>query len=367
MSQLKTRISLKHDTEENWLKATNFVPKAGEMIIYDADSTHSAPRLKVGDGKNYVNDLPFANAFKNDLTITKTIGAFSGTTASPYTIPYSAGKTAEELLMEAFGVVTDVTIVSRPNVKNNVSNYIVEIGEIDPIRYDVSFVQGKYSNGERSVVTFGTTEITATMGEDETIASLVDIETPSVSDSGTLGNQEPITDTVTVLIESSYGDETRTDLKDFSGKDIPAEKLIKGDSVQETYTVTPKRGCFYGFTTEKLNLDEDNAYMSIRGLKMADDTTSSIVNWGRWTTTIPTSINTQGSWLNFYIAISVDEYTHNELTIVDDKNIAVSCEYLGEFQVADAREASDCTNTFKLFASTNLIAYDPVTLTLSWK
>lgn len=35
---IKTRIQLKNDTEENWNKAVNFVPKNGELIIYIAES-----------------------------------------------------------------------------------------------------------------------------------------------------------------------------------------------------------------------------------------------------------------------------------------------------------------------------------------
>ena len=55
----KLRIKQKHDTEANWKKATNFRPEAGELIVYDADNTHSAPRFKVGDGTKLVNALPF--------------------------------------------------------------------------------------------------------------------------------------------------------------------------------------------------------------------------------------------------------------------------------------------------------------------
>lgn len=55
----KLRIKQKHDTEANWKKATNFRPEAGELIVYDADSTHSTPRFKVGDGTKLVNALPF--------------------------------------------------------------------------------------------------------------------------------------------------------------------------------------------------------------------------------------------------------------------------------------------------------------------
>ena len=63
--QLNTRIQHKHDIEENWLKAMNFIPKAGELIIYDADESHPYPRIKFGDGEKVVNDLPFISGQAN--------------------------------------------------------------------------------------------------------------------------------------------------------------------------------------------------------------------------------------------------------------------------------------------------------------
>lgn len=53
------RIQQKHDIEANWLKAVNFVPKDGEIIIYDADDNYSYPRIKIGNGKDSVLALPF--------------------------------------------------------------------------------------------------------------------------------------------------------------------------------------------------------------------------------------------------------------------------------------------------------------------
>ena len=53
------RIINKNDTEENWLKATNFIPKKGELIVYNPDSTYTYARLKVGDGSTGVNSLMF--------------------------------------------------------------------------------------------------------------------------------------------------------------------------------------------------------------------------------------------------------------------------------------------------------------------
>ena len=59
---IKTRIQLKNDTETNWNKAINFIPKQGEIIIYSADESHPFSRLKVGDGNTTVTTLPFIDA-----------------------------------------------------------------------------------------------------------------------------------------------------------------------------------------------------------------------------------------------------------------------------------------------------------------
>ena len=61
-ANVKTRIKHKHDTAANWALATNFIPLPGELIIYDADSTNTVPRFKVGDGTTTVVNLPFSDA-----------------------------------------------------------------------------------------------------------------------------------------------------------------------------------------------------------------------------------------------------------------------------------------------------------------
>lgn len=53
------RILHKHDTEENWNKAVNFIPKISELIIYDADDACAFPRIKIGNGVTKVTELPF--------------------------------------------------------------------------------------------------------------------------------------------------------------------------------------------------------------------------------------------------------------------------------------------------------------------
>lgn len=54
-----TRIIHKHDTAENWEKATGFIPMSGELVIYDVDENNKYARMKIGDGVTKISDLPF--------------------------------------------------------------------------------------------------------------------------------------------------------------------------------------------------------------------------------------------------------------------------------------------------------------------
>ena len=57
---INSRVVSKHDIENNWKKAVNFIPLKGEIIIYDADEEYTYQRLKIGDGVSNVNELPFS-------------------------------------------------------------------------------------------------------------------------------------------------------------------------------------------------------------------------------------------------------------------------------------------------------------------
>lgn len=60
MATQKERPMIKHDIEANWIIAgkKGFVPKNGEIIIYDKDKNNSNIKLKVGDGYTNINELP---------------------------------------------------------------------------------------------------------------------------------------------------------------------------------------------------------------------------------------------------------------------------------------------------------------------
>ena len=65
---INSRIQHKHDIETNWLKATTFIPKQGELIVYDRDENYNYERIKIGDGTTIVFNLPFINDNKANKT-----------------------------------------------------------------------------------------------------------------------------------------------------------------------------------------------------------------------------------------------------------------------------------------------------------
>lgn len=128
--KITSRIQQKHDVAANWAKATNFIPKKGEIIIYDAEYNASgeeaqAVRFKIGDGSKTVGALPFAVIdYKNEISnletsigeaeqdiadnstaIGKIQGAFEsdGTTVKKATSAGTADKVANKLTFQQSG------------------------------------------------------------------------------------------------------------------------------------------------------------------------------------------------------------------------------------------------------------------------
>lgn len=70
---MKTRIQMKHETKENWDKATSFTPLEGESIFYTDKNI-----LKIGDGNTLLSELPSLTTYSND---TPTVNALGGVDA----------------------------------------------------------------------------------------------------------------------------------------------------------------------------------------------------------------------------------------------------------------------------------------------
>jgi hypothetical protein len=87
---LKTRIINKNEKPADWAAATGFTPLEGEIIVYNKDEDNPLPRLKIGDGENNVNDLPFIGEEKLD----KSKG--NGSISQAYTV----NATGEQVMVE---------------------------------------------------------------------------------------------------------------------------------------------------------------------------------------------------------------------------------------------------------------------------
>jgi hypothetical protein len=58
---IKGRLIMKHGSSTDWASASSFVPKQGELIIYDTGDATLPSQFKIGDGARTVGALPFAN------------------------------------------------------------------------------------------------------------------------------------------------------------------------------------------------------------------------------------------------------------------------------------------------------------------
>ena len=74
---IKEQTLIKKDTSTNWNKAKNFIPKENEVLIY---TDFNPNRIKIGDGKTKVNDLPFVDnneySIEEDTLVINTKGEF---------------------------------------------------------------------------------------------------------------------------------------------------------------------------------------------------------------------------------------------------------------------------------------------------
>lgn len=57
--EINARVISKHDIPTEWKMATDFVPEQGEIVVYDETNEIGPSKVKIGDGKRNINELPF--------------------------------------------------------------------------------------------------------------------------------------------------------------------------------------------------------------------------------------------------------------------------------------------------------------------
>lgn len=107
VKQFNSRVILKHNTEENWLKTTGFTPQADEMVIYDVDTTHFYCRIKIGDGSALINDLPFSTK--------KEIESYAAPISHTHNYAGSSSAGGAAINAEKLSTARDITISGAVN------------------------------------------------------------------------------------------------------------------------------------------------------------------------------------------------------------------------------------------------------------
>lgn len=125
---LKARIVHKHDIEANWLLATGFTPKQGEIIVYDIDDNYSYERIKIGDGVQNVNNLPFADAHKVDKVSGKGLSTNDYTTTEKNKLAGIA-EGANKTIVDSALSSTSTNPVQNKVVNTAISNLNTLVGD----------------------------------------------------------------------------------------------------------------------------------------------------------------------------------------------------------------------------------------------
>ena len=99
---LQARIQNKCDTTANWAKATNFVPKKGEIIIYSDGGGVGIPKMKVGDGATKVGSLKFIES-DGGLSAARNIKIYGGAAATATSADFDGTKNITIPLGSVYG------------------------------------------------------------------------------------------------------------------------------------------------------------------------------------------------------------------------------------------------------------------------
>lgn len=64
-----------HGTAAEW-ENSDYIPKLGEIIIYDAETANESAKIKIGDGISFARNLPFASGDINIKDVIQTTDTY---------------------------------------------------------------------------------------------------------------------------------------------------------------------------------------------------------------------------------------------------------------------------------------------------
>lgn len=258
MAELKTRIQLRHDTDENWQAVKDtLIPLAGEacLTIDGADKG----KIKYGDGTSTWGQLEYSGGkdilevdsgivkFDNDFTFTYAFGKYTPDSSGQVEVP-ATGKTLDSLLLDAFAEEKNPT-VTQPSVSVSSSQVkAYEAGTNVTPSYNASLNKGSYQYGPD-------TGITATSWN-------VQLDTQTLTTASGSFTQIQVTDSTNLRITATaqYGDGAIP----VTNLGTPKEelKITAGSKSGQTGAITGYRQIFYGVN----NSTEPLTSAIIRGL-----------------------------------------------------------------------------------------------------
>ena len=168
MSTLVTKILLRNDTAANWTAKDTSLEAEGGLILSKGEVGIEIDTglMKIGNGStrwselSYANEIPELDAdsvtFSDNLKFTEKFGKYSPDASTGYVEVPAAGKSVEDLFLNAFQTASDPTIseVTQPSVSNGASGQgSKEVGtEVTP-SYSATFSAGSYPYGPATGVT----------------------------------------------------------------------------------------------------------------------------------------------------------------------------------------------------------------------
>ena len=122
--QFNARMQQKIDTQENWEKATNFIPLKGEIIIYDIDANNITRRIKIGDGITNVNNLDFFSPSSNNQNIETEIIEGSTNAVSSGAV-YNALQNVDAKMVNGYQIRVSTEIPTSEEVNDQTITFII--------------------------------------------------------------------------------------------------------------------------------------------------------------------------------------------------------------------------------------------------
>lgn len=341
---IKTRIVNSHDTEANWEseQLSSFIPKLGELIVYDIDENYSYERFKIGDGKTSIKELPFCIVdadnivFNEDIIITTAVGNIAINESGSGVIP-SRGKNLKQVF-EAIWTQENDPETTLPEVTINTSVQYKEVGATVTPSYAASLSTGEYTYGPATGITAQTWSV---VFGDETKTTSSDTFSDIVVTEGNCCN---------VTATATYNDGTIpvTNL----GNECDADKNLQikaGSASTSKNLIVGYKPNFYGFKTTAIDLSTIDS-----GIVRSFGTNQ------KQTTAPVKSAKSDVAWMQFFYAVPKGRKTG--LSAKDSNNLPLTV----NSKEVTVNHENGISSTYTVFYINNDAAYGATTLALTW-